>query len=74
MEELEFYMYDIVDLEKPFPARLNVMNKISELLGLGFEPERSWNKDDLRIQILPQEKIQGAENIKNLHDKFVKEG
>ena len=74
MEELEFYMYDIVDLEKPFPARLNVMNKISELLELGFEPERSWNKDDLRIQILPQEKVQGAENIKNMHDKFVKEG
>jgi len=41
MGELEFYMYDVVDLEKPFPARLNVMKQISELLGLSFEPERS---------------------------------
>jgi len=40
MEQLEFYLYDVVDLAKPFPARLNVINKISELLGLGFEPER----------------------------------
>lgn len=74
MGELEFYMYDIVDLEKPFPARLNVMKQISELLGLSFEPERSWGQDDLRIQMLPQEKVKGAENIKKMHDQFVKEG
>lgn len=74
MEQLEFYLYDVVDLAKPFPARLNVINKISELLGLGFEPERKWEKDDLKIQVLPQDKIQGAENIMNLHDQFVNEG
>lgn len=74
MEELEFYMYDIVDLEKPFPARLNVMKQISELLELDFQPERSWGQDDLRIQMLPQEKVKGAENIKKMHDQFVKEG
>ena len=74
MGELEFYMYDIVDLEKPFPARLNVMKQISELLGLSFEPERSWDSDDLKIQMLPQEKVKGAENIKRMHDQFVKEG
>ena len=74
MGELEFYMYDIVDLEKPFPARLNVMKQISELLGLSFEPERSWGSDDLKIQMLPQEKVKGAENIKRMHDQFVKEG
>ena len=74
MEELEFYMYDVVDLEKPFPARLNVMKQISDLLGLSFEPERSWNPGDLKIQILPQDKVKGAENIKKMHDQFVKEG
>lgn len=74
MGELEFYMYDVVDLEKPFPARLNVMKQISELLGLSFEPERSWGPDDLKIQMLPQEKVKGAENIKKMHDQFVKEG
>ena len=74
MGELEFYMYDVVDLEKPFPARLNVMKQISELLGLSFEPERSWGSDDLKIQMLPQEKVKGAENIKRMHDQFVKEG
>lgn len=74
MEQLEFYLYDVVDLAKPFPARLNVINKISELLGLDFQPERKWEKDDLKIQVLPQDKIQGAENIMNLHDQFVNEG
>lgn len=74
MEKLEFYMYDIVDLEKPFPARLNVINKIAELLGLDFNPSKSWEKDDLQIQILPQDRIKGMENIQKLHDEFVNEG
>ena len=74
MDELEFYMYDIVDLDKPFPARLNIINNISEILGLTFDPERDWETRDLRIQVLPQERVQGADNIKKMHDRFVKEG
>lgn len=74
MKCLEFYMYDVVDLSKPFPMRYNVIQKIKEILKLDFNPEREWNDNELKIQIVPHEKISGAQNIKNLHDKFVSEG
>lgn len=74
MEDLEFYMYDIVDTEKPFPARLNIINRIKESLNLGFDPNKTWTQDSLKIQIVPQDKIQGANNIKLKHDEFVSEG
>lgn len=74
MEELEFYMYDIVDTEKPFPARLNIINQIKEKLNLNFDPNKIWNQGDLKIQIVPQDKIHGADAIKQKHDEFVSEG
>lgn len=74
MNQLEFYMYDIVDLNKPFVARYNTILKIQELLGLIFSPEREWTNSDLKIQVVPHELISGAENIKKLHDKYVSEG
>lgn len=74
MNQLEFYMYDIADLKKPFVARYNTILKIQEILGLGFAPEKEWTDSDLKIQIVPHELISGAENIKNLHDKYVSEG
>ena len=73
MCNLEFYLYDIVDTTKPFPDRLNVINQLKNDLSLSFSPEREWN-DELKIQVLPQEKVSGADNIKKLHDKFVSEG
>lgn len=73
-DPLELYVYDIVDVNKTFGERLNIINKFSEDLNLLFEPERSWNEDDLKIQIVPHELIFGWEYIKKLHDKYVSEG
>lgn len=74
MNSLEFYMYDVVDLEKPFIARYNIIQQIKQELHLDFDPEKDWNEDELKIQVVPHDKISGADNIKKLHDKFVSEG
>ena len=73
-EPLELYVYDIVDVNKTFEERLNIIDKFAEDLNLSFNPERSWNDDDLKIQIVPHELISGEEYIKKLHDKYVAEG
>ena len=71
---LQFYWYDIVDLNLPFDERLKKMESIRDSLGLTFEPERTFNDGELRIQFVPQELISGWDNIKALHDKYVSEG
>lgn len=73
-EPLELYVYDIVDVNKTFEQRLSVIDKFAEDLNLSFEPERTWNEDDLKIQIVPHELISGWEYIKKLHDSYVSEG
>lgn len=74
MNQLEFYMYDIADLKKPFVARYNTILNIQKILNLSFNPEREWDESDLKIQVVPHELISGAENIKKLHDTYVSEG
>ena len=73
-EPLELYVYDIVDVNKTFEQRLTILDKIEKDLNLGFDPERSWNDNDLKIQIVPQELIAGWDCIKKLHDEWVSEG
>lgn len=73
-EPLEFYFYDIVETELSFEDRLKKMLKIKKLLNLSFNPERSWNEDDLKIQFLPQDKISGYDNMMKLHNQFISEG
>jgi DNA ligase-1 len=73
-DPLELYVYDILDVNKTFEERLQVIDKFSEDLNLSFNPERSWNEDDLKIQIVPHELISGWEYIKKLHDEYVSEG
>ena len=73
-DPLELYVYDVVDVNKTFEERLNVIDKFAEDLNLSFEPERSWNEEDLKIQIVPHELISGEEYIKKLHDEYVAEG
>ena len=73
MDWLQYYIYDIVDLQKPFEERLQVLNTIKEELHLGFEPERDFN-GELQIQMVPHVKVSGWDNIKALHDKYVSEG
>lgn len=71
---LQFYLYDIVDLQLPFEERLEKINEFAEALDLTFEPERTFNEGELRIQVVPHEKISGWKNIESLHDKYVAEG
>ena len=73
-EPLELYVYDIVDVNKKFEQRLTILDKLESDLNLGFDPERSWDEDDLKIQIVPQELIAGWDEIKQLHDEWVSEG
>jgi ATP-dependent DNA ligase len=71
---LEYYIYDVMDGSKTFKERLEVLDTITEELHLGFDPNREWNKGELQIQMVPQEKVTGWLNIQKLHDKYVEEG
>lgn len=71
---LQFYWYDIVDLNKTFEERLQFMNSIKGQLNLTFEPEREFNEGELRIQFVPQIIVKGYDNMLNLHNQYVEEG
>lgn len=71
---LEYYVYDIMDDTLTFRDRLDILNQIKEELNLGFDPEREWNDDDLKIQMVPHEKVSGWLNCEKLHDRYVAEG
>lgn len=71
---LQFYWYDIVDTNKTFKERLEVMNSLKEQLNLGFEPEREFKKGELRIQFVPQIIVSGYNSMMDLHNKYVSEG
>lgn len=73
-DPLELYIYDIVDVNKPFKERLEILNIISNTLDLSFNPEREWKENELKIQIVPQITVSGWNNMKNLHDTWVSEG
>ena len=74
-KDLQFYWYDIVDLEQPFSERWKTMNEWSKELQLSeFDPYKHFSDSELHIQFLPQEIISGFNNMKELHDKWVKEG
>jgi ATP-dependent DNA ligase len=74
-KDLEFYWYDIVDLELPFTERYKLMQEWSKELQLSeFDPYRHFTEDDLHIQFLPQVPISGYDNMKKLHDEYVSDG
>lgn len=74
-KDLEFYWYDIADLENSFTDRLTIMKEWAKELELTeFNPDRHLPEDKLHIQLLPQELIKGFTNMKKLHDVYVEEG
>ena len=74
-KDLQFYWYDIVDLQAPFSKRWNTMQEWSKELQLpDFDPDKQFSDEELHIQFLPQEKISGWDNMKKLHDKWVQDG
>ena len=74
LDILQFYWYDIVDTNSTFEERWAFMQDIRDQLNLTFDPERNFERDELRIQFVPQEIISGYDNMMNLHNKFVSEG
>lgn len=79
LEILQFYWYDIVDLNTPFKNRLAKMNSIATELKeygseIGWEPDRIFKDNELRIQFVPQIEISGWDNMMKLHNEYVSEG
>ena len=79
LEILQFYWYDIVDLNNPFKTRLAKMKSIaSELKEYGseisWEPDRIFKENELRIQFVPQVEVSGWDNMMKLHNEYVSEG
>lgn len=73
-KDLEFYWYDIVNTEQTAEERIKRLQEYGKELNLSFDPFRIWDKDDLKIQLVPQESISGYDNIIKKHDQFVLEG
>lgn len=74
---LEYYIYDIFDLNNPnliFSERLNIINNLKNQLSLNFIPEKDWSENELQIQIVPHVKVSGWDSIQKLHNKYVLEG
>lgn len=79
LEVLQFYWYDIVDLNNPFKSRLAKMKSIVEELKeygseIGWEPDRVFKENELRIQFVPQVEVSGWDNMMKLHNEYVSEG
>ena len=74
--ELEYYIYDTMDANMTAQERWNyISDEIAPILGIvDFDPNANWNEDDLKVRIVPQEKVVGWANIQKLHDKYVSEG
>ena len=79
LEVLQFYWYDIVDLNNPFKSRLAKMKSIAEELKeygseIGWDPDRVFKENELRIQFVPQVEVSGWDNMMKLHNEYVSEG
>lgn len=74
MDWLQYYIYDIVDTNLIFEDRLKWLDIVKQELHIGFEPEKDFNEGELQAQMVPQQQVQGWDNIKLLHDQFVEEG
>ena len=79
LEILQFYWYDIVDLNNPFKNRLVKMKSIANELKeygseIGWEPDKIFKENELRIQFVPQVEVSGWDNMMKLHNEYVSEG
>lgn len=71
---LQFYWYDIVDVNSTFDERWAYMQDIKDQLNFEFDPEKEFKKEELRIQFVPQEEVVGWDNMMKLHNQYVSEG
>lgn len=73
-EVLQFYWYDIVDLNMSAVDRIAKINELGKSINLTFEPEREFGSGELRIQLVPHVEVSGWDNILSLHNEYVSEG
>lgn len=73
-DELQYYIYDVVDTNKTFEERLEILDHIKDELQLDFDPNKTFENGDLQIQMVPHIKVEGWVQIKKIHDSYVKEG
>lgn len=73
-DELQYYIYDVVDTNKIFEERLEILDHIKDELQLDFDPNKTFEDGDLQIQMVPHVKVEGWVQIKKTHDSYVKEG
>lgn len=71
---LQFYWYDIVDINSTTTERIDTINKLAKDLNLDFNPERQFKEGELRIQLVPHIEVSGWNNIESLHNQYVSEG
>ena len=71
---LQYYVYDIMIPKVPFKERLKLLIELAKELHIGFDPYHEFGEDDLKMQIVPQVKVSGYDNIIALHNKYVEEG
>ena len=71
---LQFYWYDIVDVNSTFEERFAFMRDIQDQLNLTFDPEKEFEDGELRIQFVPQIIVNGYDNMLKLHNDYVAEG
>lgn len=74
---LEYYIYDIIDLEDmdmPANDRIALLKNIQSTYGWEFNPFKEWKEGELQVQVVPQDLVSGWDDIKALHDKYVQEG
>ena len=71
---LQFYWYDVVDINSTFDERWAYMNDIKDAYNLSFDPEKIFKRDELRIQFVPQQLVSGYDNMLKLHNQYVEEG
>jgi hypothetical protein len=79
MDVLQFYWYDIVDQSRSFINRLGIMDLFaSKLKEAGaptvWEPDKTFESGELRIQRVPQVHVSGWDNMMKLHNQYVEEG
>lgn len=71
---LQFYWYDIVDVNSTFDERWSYMQDIKDQYNLIFDPEKEFKQEELRIQFVPQVEVTGWDNMMKLHNQYVSEG
>ena len=71
---LQYYVYDVMIPNVPFKDRLKTLIEFAKEVHIGFDPYHHFKDGDLQVQIVPQVKVTGYDNIMKLHNKYVEEG